>query len=37
MSACGYVLHLEVHDRTITDAGNAVGFSAADEIGFCLE
>lgn len=37
MSACGYVLHLEVHDRTIYDAGNATGFAAADEIGFCLE
>lgn len=37
MKACGYVLRLNVWDRTIVDAGNASGFQGADEIGFCLE
>jgi hypothetical protein len=37
MKACGYVLRLNVWDRTIVDAGNASGYHGADEIGFCLE
>lgn len=37
MKACGYVLRLNVWDRTIVDAGNASGYHGADEFGFCLE
>ena len=37
MSPCGYVLRLDVRDRTITDVGHSEGFHDADEFGFCLE
>jgi hypothetical protein len=37
MQACGYVLRLDVNDRTIIDAGNANGYYTPDEFGFCLE
>jgi hypothetical protein len=37
MSPCGYVLRLDVRDRTITDVGHSEGFHNADEFGFCLE
>jgi len=37
MQACGYVMRLEVRDRTITSSGNAVGRLGVDDFGFCLE
>jgi hypothetical protein len=35
MTPCGYVVYLNVWDRTIVNSG-ATGWHAADSDGFCL-